>query len=389
MSFACTFGFHKWNGCKCSSCGKTRDVEHDWSKDCEKCMRCETTRAGMHNWAKDCEKCADCDVILQHAHKWDGCECSKCSKTRDEGHDWSKNCEKCSRCEKTQPNAHKWNGCKCSQCGRTRDEKHDWAKDCEKCAVCGKARQSQHVWSGSTCKACGKIKLMNPKDGADLVFIPAGPFLHGDKPAEVTMHGYYIYKTPVTVAQYMKFCEDTGHKKPAAPEFDPNWAKKDHPIVNVSWEDAQEYCKWAGVRLPGTLEMEKAARGTDGRKFPWGNAWDASKCANSIGQALSGTVPVGRYTDSPYGLSDAVGNVSEWCGSTYFRSGFNVNDLTPGSWKCNHTPEMYFRCAAYSAMSAATLSSLGFRCAVLEVPTNGEIPSVAGGLDPDAPSQPK
>ena len=69
-------------------------------------------------------------------HKWDGCKCSKCGKTRDEQHDWDLCKGKCKRCEKTQAEQHDWNGCKCSRCGKTRDEQHDWNEN--ECTRCGK-----------------------------------------------------------------------------------------------------------------------------------------------------------------------------------------------------------------------------------------------------------
>ena len=98
-------------------------------------------------------------------HSWDGCKCNQCGKTRDEQHDWKKDCEKCSKCGKTRENEHNWNGCKCTQCSKTRDEQHDWSKDCEKCFKCGKTRDGQHDWSKDSkkCSNCGKssIKLIH------------------------------------------------------------------------------------------------------------------------------------------------------------------------------------------------------------------------------------
>jgi len=70
-------------------------------------------------------------------HSWEGCKCSKCGKTKDEGHDWRKDCEKCSKCGATRTNAHQWDGCKCKACGKTRDEGHDCSKDYDKFATCG------------------------------------------------------------------------------------------------------------------------------------------------------------------------------------------------------------------------------------------------------------
>jgi uncharacterized protein (TIGR02145 family) len=100
MSLKCKIGFHTWKGCKCNDCGKIRDVQHDWSKDCEKCSKCGKIES-HHDWSKDCEKCSKCGKIESH-------------------HDWSKDCEKCSKCS------------------ATREKQHDWTQDCEKCCKCGK-----------------------------------------------------------------------------------------------------------------------------------------------------------------------------------------------------------------------------------------------------------
>lgn len=166
---------------------------------------------------------------------------------------------------------------------------------------------------------------VNPKDGAELALIPAGAFLMGDEDISdnprrnVRLSGYWMYKKPVTVGQYKKFCQATARKMPDAPSFNPDWTKEDHPIVNVSWEDAQSYCTWAGTRLPTEAEWEKAARGAEGRKFPWGNEFDNRKLWCSFNEKRSGTVPVGTYADgaSPYGILDMAGNVWQWCADWY------------------------------------------------------------------------
>lgn len=164
----------------------------------------------------------------------------------------------------------------------------------------------------------------NAKDGSQMILIPAGEFTMGsydglDKPAhKVCLDGYEIGKYEVTVSQYRKFCSATGREMSEAPEW--GW-KDDHPIVNVTWDDARAYCKWAGGRLPSEAEWEKAARGTAGRQFPWGNTWDKNKCAN-IELGLHSTVSVGSYPSgaSPYGCMDMAGNVWEWCKDWYGES---------------------------------------------------------------------
>ena len=87
-------------------------------------------------------------------HKWDGCKCSKCGATRDEQHDWDLCKGICERCGKKQAEQHEWDGCKCSRCGKVRDEQHNW--DGCKCRKCGKTRDEQHHWAGRRCNRCGK-----------------------------------------------------------------------------------------------------------------------------------------------------------------------------------------------------------------------------------------
>lgn len=170
-----------------------------------------------------------------------------------------------------------------------------------------------------------QIKV-NPVDGADMVWIPEGDFLMGNNTGNVDempqrtfwISGYFVYQKPVTVVQYREFCSQTGNIMPIAPA----WGWKDlHPVVNVSWDDAKRYSRWAKVELPTEAQWEKSARGTDGRMFPWGNAWSAHCCCMSrtIVEDAGGTIAVGSYPmgASPYGVLDIAGNVWEWCNDFY------------------------------------------------------------------------
>src|SRR5579863_8096371 len=93
--------------------------------------------------------------------------------------------------------------------------------------------------------------VFNPRDTAELVYIPAGPFQMGDDDREdnprhvAILSAYWIYKTPVTVKQYREFCFETTRSMPPAPSYDSDWSHLDYPIVNVSWRDAEDYAKWA------------------------------------------------------------------------------------------------------------------------------------------------
>lgn len=160
-----------------------------------------------------------------------------------------------------------------------------------------------------------------------MIWVPPGPFLMGSDRAidsqasdnelpqhQVTLPGYWIGRYPVTVAQFKAFVEESGHR-PA--DRDSLRGPDDHPVVNVTWHDALAYCRWLGaktgllVTLPSEAEWEKAARGTDGGIYPWGNdPPDDSRC--NFGGRVGQTTPVGRYSPrggSPYGCADMAGNV--------------------------------------------------------------------------------
>ena len=229
---------------------------------------------------------------------------------------------------------------------------------------------------------------VNAKDGADMVFVPAGEFTMGssdfdeEKPIHrVMLDGYYIYRTPVTVAQYLRFCDETGHAKPPAPDFNLNWAKRDHPIVNVSYDDASAYCAWAGekagsVRLPSEAQWEKAARGVDGRRFPWGEVFDRGRLwcsARTLGDA-GGTAPVGSVPSgvSPFGALDMAGNVWQWCSDWYDKDFYGrplATERNPENQSVGERKERVLRGGAWDGTNPGI-----FRCANrINVPPDGRL----------------
>ena len=208
------------------------------------------------------------------------------------------------------------------------------------------------------------------KDGKVVVRIPAGEFLYRDgiyywfdddkSDKKKSLPEFWIDKTPVTNAEYARFVAATGHKPPK--HWDghrPPDRLANHPVVYVSWFDANAYATWAGKRLPTQEEWEKAARGIDGRKYPWGNEAPTKNLCN-FGHNEKGTTPVGKYSpqgDSPYGCVDMSGNVWEWTSS----DGHYGKVLRGGSWRA----DVSFVYAAYRVNFAPRecYGIYGFRCA--------------------------
>ena len=158
----------------------------------------------------------------------------------------------------------------------------------------------------------------------------------------LTLPDFWIGKTPITNAQFRPFVEGDGYRnqvywtevgwqwreqdKIIKPGYwdDTRWNGADYPVVGLSWFEAVAYCRWLSAqvghefRLPTEAEWEKAACGTDGRIWPWGNTWESGRC-NSEEASLKRTTPVGQYPTgaSPCGALDMAGNVWEWCATKY------------------------------------------------------------------------
>ncbi|MGB4979326.1 MAG: formylglycine-generating enzyme family protein, partial [Anaerolineae bacterium] len=254
-------------------------------------------------------------------------------------------------------------------------------------------------------------------DRAEMVYVPAGEFTMGsadsdtwaysdEKPQQrVTVAGFWIDRTEVTNAQYRKFVDAGGY---GTQEYwtEAGWAWKQfysvtqpncwndssfnqaqQPVVCVSWYEAYAYARWVGGRLPSEAEWEKAARGTDGRIYPWGNTWDGSRLNHcdqqcqygwkdaSVNDGYRTTAPVGSYANgtSPYGAMDLAGNVEEWVSSEYGNYPYGSDDgredqsstdfrvLRGGSW--NFVARIVRSASRYGLTPGNRGDNIGFRVA--------------------------
>ena len=147
-----------------------------------------------------------------------------------------------------------------------------------------------------------------------MVLMPKDEYKLGDRGTPVTLGPLYVDKYEVTNGSYKKFCSEPGYTCPAPPAWDADYASKlFRPVIGVTWNDADAYCKWAGKRLPSDAEWEAAARGTDQRKYPWGS-WMVPGLANLGGGSSEHTADVGSFPVdvSPSGAADMAGNAREW-----------------------------------------------------------------------------
>ena len=220
-----------------------------------------------------------------------------------------------------------------------------------------------------------------------MVYVPEGSFTMGSKngrPDEspvhtVTLDTFWIDQTEVTNARYA-LCVQTGRCQ--APLFDRsnshssyygNSYYADFPVIYVNWDQANAYCVWAEARLPSEAEWEKAAKGTDGRTYPWGTGIDKSH--TNYNQEIGDTTKVGSYASgaSPYGALDMAGNVFEWVNDWYSPYGpDNVSNphgpatgdkrvMRGGSWNNNDADVR--TTIRYRAAASVSYDYLGFRCA--------------------------
>ena len=247
-------------------------------------------------------------------------------------------------------------------------------------------------------------QVKNPKDGSVELLVPAGESLMGDVEdrRRVSLSAYYIDRTEVTNTQYGKFLAevtrqgDAQWRHPAQPQSKKDhvpvfWdnanlgkAKANHPVVGVDWFDAYAYAKWAGKRLPTEAEWERAARGTEGATYPWGEAPPQERLtyrANFFSSFLAAdrhryTAPVGSFPNgaSPVGSLNMAGNVAEWCADWFGPSPVERRLADPkgpstgservikgGAWNLAASSLRTF--SRWRMAPQRRLASVGFRCA--------------------------
>jgi formylglycine-generating enzyme required for sulfatase activity len=243
------------------------------------------------------------------------------------------------------------------------------------------------------------------KDSSVMVHVPAGDFFMGSSDSDASADGdekpmhsvnlddFWIDKYEVTNKQFARFLNEEGNQEEDSVswmnvedegsnivyeggQYRPRSGYEDHPVTYVSWYGAQSYCQWAGKGLPTEAQWEKAARGTGGKIWPWGNDWDEDK-VNSKDAGPGHTTAVGSYPDgsSPYGCMDMAGNVWEWVADRYqgdyYQAAPEGNPQGPnqgvprvvrgGSWAL---PQRLTRCAGrFGLIPSVRKNDLGFRCA--------------------------
>ena len=239
------------------------------------------------------------------------------------------------------------------------------------------------------------------QDGVPMALIPAGAFTMGsneglpnERPEHsVTLDAYYLDRYEVTMVLYDKFLREAKHDAPPTWDDEAATTVGDRPAVGIGWGDAAAYCKWAGKRLPTEAEWEKAARGVDGRRFPWGHMQPFVDIANYnrgvwVSEAIT-LVPVTGGVEgmsvrhglkeggrSPYGIHHMAGNAAEWVADWYDREYYQASpDKNPtgpakgerkvirgGSWA--DLPTALRVSARFSADPEFQDRTIGFRCAM-------------------------
>lgn len=245
------------------------------------------------------------------------------------------------------------------------------------------------------------VEASRGRDGAPMVFIAAGPFIMGsndgppnERPEHtVTLDPYYIDQYEITLSLYRKFLEAEKYESPPTWNDEEATTVGDRPAIGMKWESAVAYCRWAGKRLPTEAEWEKAARGTDRRRYPWGDMQPFVDIANyNRGVWVSEAITLVAVTSglegmsvrhglkeggkSPFGVSHMAGNAAEWVADWYERDYYRTSPgrnpsgpatgerrvLRGGSWA--DVPSALRVMARFSAEPDFEDRTMGFRCAM-------------------------
>ncbi|HJS67572.1 MAG TPA: SUMF1/EgtB/PvdO family nonheme iron enzyme [Nitrospiraceae bacterium] len=249
--------------------------------------------------------------------------------------------------------------------------------------------------------AVSSVEAGRGLDGAPMVLIPAGPFTMGshdglpnERPEHtVTLDAYYIDRYEVTLSRYRRFLEEGKHDSPPTWDDEAAVTVGDRPAIGMRWDSAVAYCRWAGKRLPTEAEWEKAARGTDGRRYPWGDMQPFVDMANyNRGMWVSEAITLVAVTSglegmsvrhglkeggrSPFGVFHMAGNAAEWVADWYERDYYHKSPgrnppgpaigekriLRGGSWA--DVPTALRVTARFSAEPDFEDRTVGFRCAM-------------------------
>ncbi len=193
---------------------------------------------------------------------------------------------------------------------------------------------------------CARIETSHPEVLTPIsrptALVPAGWFIMGENDGRrsnqpqrrVYLDAFIIHVTEITQDDFTSFVNATGYQAQDWDAIDLE-GKGDLPMVNTLWKDADAYCRWLGKRLPTEAEWEKAARGEDGRRYPWGNDWDRKK-ANTVENGAGAVLPAGSFPAgaSPYGVLDMAGNAAEWVSDYYDPDYYSYGpDLNPSGPK--------------------------------------------------------
>jgi len=254
----------------------------------------------------------------------------------------------------------------------------------------------------------GTVRI-NRKAGCDYVWVPPGKFWMGRVPGDNVSdgryddekphhpveirRGFWLGRTPVTVAAFRRFAAARRVEMPRPPKDNPNWSEPDHPIVNVSWGRAREYCSWVGGRLPTEAQWEYAARGgIDDQIYPWGPSITAEQA--NYDEKRKGSSPVATFPPNGFNLCDMIGNAWEWIADWYEEGVYGTRSpvdptVDPQVYR-NQTDKRVVRGGSWRSIAIEVRTSnrgfqtpndgfddFGFRCLIDEIPPDAGPPAIS------------